>query len=97
MVAVGSDGSRAKFWTVGLVLSLLALCVVTAAMRGAAAAYAKEAEALHRQKRAQERELGEIRAEVRALKSPAQVDARLAAMKASKTGTKLAKEASRGR
>lgn len=83
-------GGRARVLTVGLILSLLALCVLTAALRGAAAAYAKEAEAIHRQKRSQERALGEIKAEVRSLKAPGQVEARLAAMKSGK-------EASRGR
>lgn len=96
-------GSRAKAWTVGLVLSLLALCVLTAAMRGMAAAYAKEAESLYRQKRVEERKLGELRAEVRRLKSPAEIDARLEAMKSGKTQASPAslkvskKEAPRGR
>ena len=63
-----------------LAFGILLLSVLTASMHGLAASYAKETELLYRRKKAIERELGEIRAEVKRLKSPAEVEARIAAM-----------------
>lgn len=76
-----SRGRLTKALTVTLVLAVLALAIITALVKGWAASTAKEAEILYRRKRVLEKELGEISADVRKMKSPAEIDARIVSMK----------------
>lgn len=71
--------SKLLIWT--MVLAVMVLAIATASLKGWAASAAKESELLYRRKRLLERELGEIAGEVKRLKSPAEIDARIAAMK----------------